>query len=527
MSSYSPPSVPQSSPSAPGSNRRRAQGRKRQSFRRSWWTAFIGFFLLCAGWALAGPYDASPDEAQHIVRAAGVARGEFAPKPEAADMGTGAFQNIPKSLVRQNCWYFEPSKSAACAEAPGGDQQVERVATRAGRYNPVYYAVVGWPLNPWPNWVGVTLARLINAALVAALLASAAYSAVAWTRHRVMAAGVLAAVTPMTIHLAGSVNPNSVEIAAGAALFAALIPTLLDPEAPLRRAAMVQIGIAGSVLVTLRALGPLWCLVIFAVMLIPTKRERIAQLLRSVAFRWAAGVVFVTAVAGAAWTVAMRVAELGSLAAPPKMTFAQGIRQEVIVRWPDYVVQMIGVPSWLDTYLPGSAYHLWLLALGCLLLLAMACGRWVDRWRMFAVFAAAFGATTLSDVIGAHKYGFVAQGRYMLPVMVGLPILAAFVLGRREILNEARSASLVRAFALLLLPLQLAFLAYTMVRWQSGLGSSLTYTPLNPLAGSWHPPTGSATALLAAAVGCLLLGVWAWNGSRPANTPPQEVAAGS
>ncbi|MFJ9840610.1 DUF2142 domain-containing protein [Kitasatospora sp. NPDC101155] len=498
----------------------------RPLFRRTWWTAFIGFFLLCAGWALAAPYDASPDEAQHIIRAAGVARGEFAPKPEAAGGGTGAYQHIPVSLVRDNCWAFHPDKSAACAKAPGGDEHVEKVATRAGRYNPVFYAVVGWPLALWPNWLGVTLARLISAGLVSALLACAAHSMVAWTRHRIAAAGVLAAVTPITAHLAGSVNPNGVEIAAGLALIAALIPTMLEPEQPLRRAAMVQIGIAGSVLMTVRALGPLWCAAIIGIMLVPATRERLRALLRFRPTWWAAAALFVTGAAGALWTVVMKASELAPVGAPPELTLAQGLRHEVIVRWPNYFTELIGVPSWLDTYLPNTAYDAWYLALGSLILPAFAFGRWSDRWRLFLFFIVPFGVISLSDAIGAHKYGFGAQGRYLLPVAIGVPVLAAYLLGRRDVLDRARSARLVRTIAVVVLPLQLAFLAYTMIRWQAGVGTSLTYTPLNPLAGTWHPPAGSATALLTAVAGCVVLGFWAWTSTgRRAEAARQERQA--
>lgn len=505
MSSYSPATAPTSASavSRPGRS-------DRPLLKRTWWTAFIGFFLLCAAWALAAPYDASPDEAQHIIRAAGVARGEFAPKPEAAGGGTGAFQHVPASLVRDNCWAFHSDKSAACAKAPGGDAHVEKVPTRAGRYNPVFYAAVGWPLALWPNWLGVTLARLISAGLVSALLASAAHSMVAWTRHRVAAAGVLAAVTPITAHLAGSVNPNGIEIAAGVALIAALIPTMLEPEQPLRRAAMVQIGIAGSVLMTVRALGPLWCAAIIGIMLVPVTRERLRALLRFRPTWWAAAALFVTGAAGALWTVVMKASEMAPVNVPPQLTTAQGLRQEVIVRWPGYMTEMIGVPSWLDTWLPGSAYTFWYLVLGVLIISALAFGRWSDRWRLFLFFIVPFGVISLSDAIGAPKYGFGGQGRYLLPVAVGVPLLAAYVIGRRGALDRDRSARLVRTVALVVLPLQLAFLSYTMIRWQAGVGTSLQYTPLNPLSGNWHPPAGSATVLLTGVAGCLMLGAWAW-----------------
>ncbi|MGW9211125.1 DUF2142 domain-containing protein [Embleya sp. NPDC055664] len=492
---------------------------------RHWLLAFVGFLLLGSAWALAAPYDGTPDEMQHIIRAAGVAQGEFAPTPTDADTGTGAFQNVPRSLVRKNCWAFKEEQPASCAREPGGDKSLERTATRAGRYNPVYYAAVGWPLRVSPDWTGILLARLISTTMVAALLATAAYSVVHWTRHRLLLAGVLAATTPMTLHLSGAINPNALEIAAGTALFCALVPLLLEPGAKLRRSALVVAGISGVILCTLRSVGPLWLVVALAALVIPTRRTLLNSLRRSKPALWAGGAIVLAAVAGAAWTVGMKASQLGSVGDHTHITFRQAVRFEIVGRSGDYLKEMVGVTSWLDMSAPQPAYTVWYMVLGVLVVAGVAFGSWTDRWRMFVLVAVVFGFPTLTDAMGVNKYGFVAQGRYMLPIAVGVPILAAFALSRREVFGARRDATLIRTFAIVLMPLQLVFLWFTMIRWQHGWTSTPRGMTLNAFAGPWHPQVGSVVPVVFALLGCAAMIAYCWTVTRDRNLP-REVAAG-
>ena len=176
-------------------------------FGRAWPLAFLVFFLMCASWVFASPYDGTPDEVRHIIRAAGVVQGQIFARPAAAaGVGnTGAYQTVPKGLVQGQapistynyCYHWIPSRSAACAPVPGrGGKAPTTVITGAGRYNPVYYAAVGEPLVRWPDWTGILLARLTSAALCAAFLASAWLSCLGWRRSRLLIAGLLVAATP-------------------------------------------------------------------------------------------------------------------------------------------------------------------------------------------------------------------------------------------------------------------------------------------------------------------------------------------
>jgi hypothetical protein len=504
--------------------------------RTGWLLAFLGFFLVTGAWAVAAPYNAYPDEQDHILRAAGVAAGQVAVEPAAAVRGGGAFQEVPRSLVRDDkCWLFKPAQDAGCAAEPGGDATRERAGSGAGRYHPIYYAVVGWPLDLWPNWTGVLLARLISAALAAALLATALVDAVRWSRHGLMLVGVIVASTPMAAHMSGAVNPSGVEIAAGIALFSAAVPLLYRAEADRSRSLLWHVGIAGFALATLRAAGPLWLVVSAAVLLLVRPWRKNRELLRWRPFQWLVAVLVATMAGSAAWTLIFKTTYMGDFTGGRHWSLGQLIWTEMQKQRP-LIDQMVGVLSWLDTRLPEPVYLIWQFAVAGLVLVGFVRASAVGRWRLALLTAAGFGVPFALEVRYANQYGFISQGRYLLPMLVGVPILAAFLLQEREQVQdqaeEQRLARTLRRLYVLLLPLHLVALVITMVRWQSGLPASIGFRSLNPITGDWLPRLGPVTPLVAMAAGLVLLG-WLMCSDRPllpsaptaAGAPPRAAAA--
>jgi hypothetical protein len=478
-----------------------------------WLLAFAGFFLLGGAWALAAPYEGTPDEADHVYRAVGVARGEWIAEK-------GIWQTVPRSLLGPRCFAGKPSQPANCSPEPGGDASLRRATTAAGRYNPAYYALVGWPLRLWPNWTGILLARLLSAALVAALLGGAFHSAVRWSRFPLLATGLLAATTPMTMHMAGAINPNALEIAAGTALFAMLIPLLLDEAAQPRRAQLYLAALAAVVLAILRALGPLWLVIAIGVLLVPSRHALLSRLRRNRSVLACSALAALGFVVGVAWTVLVKTGKPEVVNLPGHLTFAEALRFEIALRVGAYAQEMVGVMSWLDTPMPGWVYLVWWSVLGFFALSVLAFGNWIDRWRIVALTVFTFGIPVFLDSIEVNTYGFISQGRYVLPIAVGIPMIGAFVISARDMLSRARAVALTRTFALLLLPLQLFCLAFTMVRWQSGTAADIHAKSSNPLAGAWNPPLGSLTALLVACVGLVLLGFCYWRPDTSAEAAP-------
>src|SRR5687768_8738142 len=176
---------------------------------RLWALAFAGFFCVIAAWAFAAPYDATADERDHVYRAVGVVSGEVAPPPEKAVRESGAFQTVPRGLVRDPkdvCLHWMTDKPATCAQQPTADPTPTRAASGAGRYHPAYYAVVGGPMKLWPGWPGIYLSRLISAAMCAALLAAAVVCIARYAPYGSVLAGLFVAATPTGMHFFAAVN---------------------------------------------------------------------------------------------------------------------------------------------------------------------------------------------------------------------------------------------------------------------------------------------------------------------------------
>ncbi|MEV4659437.1 DUF2142 domain-containing protein [Micromonospora sp. NPDC049301] len=493
-----------------------------RSARKHWALAFVAFFLLIFAWSMAAPYDGTPDEREHIVRAAGVAAGQIAPPPDAAKKGTGAFQTVPGGLVRDQCWQFKKDVSAACAQPPGSDRTPTRTGTGAGRYFPAYYALVGAPTVLWPGWSGVLLARMITALCCAALLASAYVVIRNRSRSGLMMGALVVVTTPMAVHMASAVNPNGLEIAAGVAFFSAVIPLMIGPPGP-RRGLILLVGISGLLLAILRQTGPLWLATAFVAFAFPLRHSNLVGLLRERAARlWAAGIVLAT-VAVLGWSVRQQTSDLGDYSSAERLTAGQAALREAD-RWRGYLDQIVGVTSWLDTRMPAPPYVIWQLVAGALLILGIVWGSTLDRWRLLVLLGGGVVVPSVMQIALVNESGFVTQGRYMLPMLVGVLLYAAWAAEQRGF-EIAKARSFSRLAVLILLPIHLFCLAYTMVRWQNGLPANLGLSSLNPLAGDWHPVVGSVVPLLSATLGLVLFGWLVWTARPAGNDEPTPDAA--
>lgn len=495
---------------------------------RLWLLAFVGFFLLHAGWSFAAAYNGPPDEQRHVIRAAGVLDGQFlAPsaEPDSAQFDRGedyqtiprserdgsGYQTVPQSLVRPRCFPQRADIAADCAAEPGGDRTPVAVTTDAARYNPVYYLVTSWPLGFWPDWRGILASRLLTGAAMAALLACALVAAARWTRHRAAVAGVVVAVTPLVAHLGGAINPSGLEIAASIALFAALIALVHEQSGGVNRAAVTLAGVSAMVLVLPRFTGVVWLAVIMGVLLVPSSRARLAELARSRLVRVWAAAVLLSGLAGLGWTVFAGSVE--PYRSDYGLPFAVILRVAIVDDvWPNVANQMVGVMGWNETLMPRLVYAVWFAAVGLLVLGGLTVGSRVERWRLLALFFATFTPLLTLEILTVNQIGWFSQGRYFLPGAVGLPILGAHILARRR-LTADQVRSVTRLLVILLLPIHVGCLAFTMCRWQSGLRS------LNPFKGSWSPPMGSVLPLVCAVVAVAVLAVAYWQASRISTQP--------
>jgi hypothetical protein len=497
--------------------------------RRGVWIAlFVGIFMVCAAWATIAPYNATPDEAEHVLNAYSVADGQIFKAPADAARGTGAYVTVPRSLTdRGHCFLVSSTITAKCTAGPVGSRDLVRDGSVVGRYNPIYYGIVGLPLRADPSWGGLIAARLIGAAMVSAMLTWALYAAVRWSRSRIMVAGILVAMTPTVFELGGAVNPNALEIAAGVALFAGLIP-LADPDRPPTRAMVTLVGVAAVELALLRSIGPLWLAGAVFILFVPTARRRLAELWRMVSVRWWSAVIVVASLAGVAWTLAFKSLGVALLQQPP-MTRGQIERYAILLPHGGafgLLQETVGAMGWREFNLPTPVLAGWYAACGLLVLAALCFGTWLDRWRIFAIFAGGFGVAVAATIVTAQDYGFGWQGRYILPLTVGAPIYAAWVLTKRDVLDPHRAGQLIRGVAALVLPLGLIAFWWSQIRWEFGI-VAYKAQHLDPFGHAlWEPRLGSVLPFALAVLGFATIGWFAWRSSRSgtATGAPAETA---
>ncbi|ANZ36984.1 hypothetical protein BBK82_13795 [Lentzea guizhouensis] len=486
----------------------------RSSFRL-WLFAFLGFFLLSASWAIAAPYEGPADESRHTVRAAGIFEGQVI----AEQTPEGAVQDVPASLLVNWCFQQKATVAADCLHVrdPAAGEALREESTPAGRNNPAYYVVTSWPLAFWPNWTGVVLSRLLTGVISSALLACAFVAAARWTRSRAMVAGLIVGATPMVFHVNGSVNPQSLEIPAGAALFAAMMALVHGRKAGegVNRAAVALAGISSAVIVVPRFTGIMWLVGIVLVALVPSSKDRLRELWRSATVkRWSVFVAVATAV-GLSWTVLVKPADPSGY--DHGWTFGYMARFVVMDLYPNIANQMVAVTGWNDTLMPRLIYVAWFMASGLLVLGGLVVGNRTDRWRLLFLFFGTFAPLLVLELLSANQIGWFNQGRYFLPGAIALPMLGAWIMSRR-VLSEEQMGRITRMLAVLLLPIHLVCLAFTMTRWQSGLAS------INPFKGSWTPAYGSVLPLVLAtvAVGITFVVYWRVSGV-PVAAEPEPV----
>lgn len=430
-----------------------ATGRVRVLRRVSgpWWVTFLVVGALGAVWSVVTPLYSVPDEPSHSVWAAAVARGQLLPG-ERGEVGYTTFVDVPAVFDQADdvtqCYASHVRED--CPSLFHGPDRTTSVETSAGLYPPAWYGVVGLPSLVAESALGVHLMRLVSAAVFAALVASAVASL--WTlRTRWLGlAAVATALTPKAMFLAGSVNPNGIEIAAAIALWSPLAVLLLEssePGPPLlepgvgtapavpepgssRRRLTFRVAAAGLVLAVTRPGSPLWLAMIVAAVVAAAGMAPLRALLRD----RAAWVAVAAPLAAAATTVAW-VAHYGTL----DQTLAGGPRDGTLWDNTRFALELTGV--YLDgmvglfgTGSPdphvGTPIRLWYVALGALLVLAVATVRRRHAAVLLGLAVAVVATPVLLQVPRAAEQGFPWQARYTLPLAVGLPILAAVMVDR-------------------------------------------------------------------------------------------------
>jgi hypothetical protein len=463
--------------------------------------AFVVFFGLAMCWSVITPIYGAPDEPAHILRAESLVRGQLigTKVPGTGDLRVTVPAFLGDAAHQASCLAFKPVVPASCLHLTSTGHGTREVLTSAGRAPPAYYAVIGLPSLVVPGIAGIWVMRLLNAVLCAALVALAFDTARRYLTGTLAWLGIAVAVTPMLFFLSGIVNPSALEIAAGVALWvagSALAVSGRDVEPAL----VDRVGIAAAVLVLCRQLGPLWVPLIAVVLLIVSGVARVQEVWRQRRARAWTGALVVLGVAALAW-------DFGTGALNTENTNTVGTTLGVLDRLRDSFgatytrfLEMIGLFGWRDTRAPTLTVLVWTLALGGVVLAFYLLGSRRALLAAGLLTVAIVLVPILLEVPAAPSDGFYWQGRYTLPIAVGLPILAGALI-RPGTNWRLRRAGAITAAALGT-GLLLAFLEF----WRRNAVGTHGYVFF--LSGaSWHPPV-PWWVLLPAAVA--LIAAWMW-----------------
>jgi hypothetical protein len=454
----------------------------------------LGLCGLFAIWVLVVPPFAGIDEHDHAYRAAAAARGQWAIDPVNATRGTGAWLDVPTDIVeaaRAECKKLNYTKDRDCVGTPSTDGAT-RVASGAGRYHPLFYAVIGTVAKPFDGAAALYAMRIATALLAAAFVWVAARAASTWARTRWPYIGIVVACTPVAVYSSAVASPNGVEMMAALALWLSLVGLLVAPPQHIRQLAAYA-GIAGAVLATLRPLGPLWCLMILAVVLVAVRTEpgRIRALLRRRAVLAGALLVLVSALQSTAWVLAMGSLKLGvegtghtSLAHRASVTATQ---------LPAWTFQTIAAFPLRDQPTLPVVYACFLFLFGIVMVTGLRSADGRSRVAIVLVAAFVLAFPYLTTVKSLDEFGAAWQGRYGLPVAMGMVVVAAYALDRRG--YHLRGP--VRLLLLLL------FVVAQSVAPAYGLVYETRYSPQVD-SSSWLQPSMLLTIVVAAASAALM-----------------------
>ena len=386
---------------------------------------FVGTLLMEAAWVVVLPPFRGIDEVDHAFRASAVAHGQWHAGPY-TQYGRGRLVRVPVPLIAAasaQCAALHYTRPYDCRPKRVLGDGMGEVASGAGGYNPVFYWVVGTAGLPFSGAGSLYAMRAVTALACAILIMLGAWSVVQTRAGPWSAVGLLVALSPVAFYSMTVVSPNGVEIAAAVALWASVLALGREQSSSDELRLIAVMGVSGFLLGLLRGLGPGFACIILAVGILVAPR-RIAAVARR--HRVATLVAFLFIILGIAgqqlWP---------RVDATPPGIHEPGPTSSFHWIMPFFwLAQMIAVFPFRDQLAPGFVYPTVGGLLIALVVLAVVRGKGSIRLALLALIV---GTLALPLVLTAATYagrGVIWQGRYGLPLAVGVPIIAGIALGR-------------------------------------------------------------------------------------------------
>ncbi len=495
----------------------------------------IGVGLAIGAWSIATPLGMGPDEPTHSIQAAAVVRGQF-DGPQ-AQVHWGVVPIGHEGLVRIPTWVVNVPRMGVpvCAErrtaeptcvmvgvppggVPGRATATFLTATQFSKNPPLYYLIVGTPTLLASGTGALYAMRYTGAVLDFLLIALGLFLLARYHPRRLTLFGSMVALSPMVLYVSSVVGSSGLETAAAFAAWCAGLCVVARDDTP--RMLVVLTSLSFVVLILSRPLSPIIAGVIVVVLAtsIGWPRTRALLLQRSCRPIWVS-IVAATAAAGIFLAIVGIPSVLGAGVRPRVSLFAA---VELTLRNTGHRLRdLVGDLVWGRVYTPTWVVVVWVLVLGGLFVWGLVASRGFRRALPLLVFAI-IAMPVVFESPQMNTVGPYWQGRYWLPLAVGLPLVAAAVQPRRAPQRSEWALSPSARFT------GLGIIGAVLIGAQvASFWAALHYYE-DVATVRWTPPGGTALVLGMFAAGQLLIwGFVLWAYRRPTrrdSTVPQLVA---
>lgn len=495
-----------------GPHRRGGEVRPPRLFLRWAVLGFFGMFLMTSAWSMANPINAAPDEAGHAITAYATVHGQVG---TTTPMVPAVFADLAERDLLM-CHHSSWNEGASCQDWKASAEKPARATfSQFGTYNPLYYALVGWPtliLDPHAALYGV---RLVSAFLCSVLFGLALGVAAFSYKTRSAATGVIVALSPMVVFLGGTINPNAVEIFASLLCWVALTALFSRDLRDFHQRVVISVATVGLVaLILTRLLSPLWAVAIVVLTAtVSVGWSRLWNLVRSSRyFQGHLAAVVASGLIATWWSLtnpAVFVGGVNNKADSVRQLIELSMNQIFTVFPSRTLMQTFGILGWTEFPLPAVVPIMTAVWGGVILVAFAVSGKRAERYGMLGLLAFSIG---FPAVLSSYMWSGVGwQGRYALPLTLGIPILGCYLLALRLSSTHA-GTNMVRIWTRTAVVAVLACNLYAFVvnypRYSAGWGRRWHLSEY-----TWQPPLGFAIWLIAFLAGLVLLAYATWRSS--------------
>lgn len=477
-------------------------------------TPSVAIFLILGTlttlWALASPLMTVPDEPSHAIKAAAVARGQFQAQ-SSGQQGSPVIVQVPAyfaDLGTQTCTAFKVEVTADCApDIDGNNRQLTAAPTTAGNYNPFYYLIVGLPSRLLAGAPAIYAMRIVSGLMSATFVTMAFLAARRMRYNQWPLVACAVTLTPMALYLAGSINPNSLEVVATAAFFLNLCLVFENFKSLEKvRAPLLAVGVSGFVLANTRALSLIWLGVAFIVALTIFGWKPLAAVVRDRVGMPVTILAVLGCATGLGWLIVAD--SFKSLIGSPSTITPDQALVTMLDRTFDYVSGYVGLMGWVDTMAPSGVQIFWHFSFAALLVAGLTARPARNRWALAPVVVSIIILPPILQSQVIHDLGYIWQGRYLL-ALVGLLFLSCGVaLSARPFGSSAVAGNVSRW--ILGAAVATHFYAFIFALRRFTVGLLPLHTNWSEMGdASWQPPLTwqaiSVTYFVALTAGALLL----------------------